>query len=188
MNHGGQIPGNGGVAAHEISPTEQRLEESMNLDELSIVEVLRLLNKHDAVALRAVEACIDELAEVVAVAAERFQRGGNVHYFGAGTSGRLGVLDAAELVPTFNIDTTRVVAHIAGGTRALVQAVEDAEYSMSEGAAEAQEVGERDIAIGLAASGNTPYVRGALKQARANGAYTVLVSCNPYAGIAGFVH
>ncbi len=167
-----------------VSPTEQRLEASARLDALASVEVLRLLNEHDRVAVDAVAAILPRLAEVVDVAAERFRRGGNVHYFGAGTSGRLGVLDAAELLPTFNLEAGRVVAHIAGGADAIVNAVEDAEDSEIEGGAAADGVGPDDVAIGLAASGNTPYVGGALAAARRAGAYTVLVSSNPYATLA----
>lgn len=179
-----RTPGNGS----EIPPTEQRLDASMRLDELPTLEVLRLLNEHDGVAVAAVRDALPGVARLVDVTAERFRRGGNVHYFGAGTSGRLGILDAAELVPTFNLDPQRVVAHIAGGAEALVRAVEGAEDSREEGAREAGVLGAGDVAIGLAASGNTPYVAGALEVARSNGAYTALVSCNPNASIAPMVH
>jgi N-acetylmuramic acid 6-phosphate etherase len=167
-----------------LSPTELRLEASAGLDALPSVEVLRLLNEHDRVAVDAVDAILPQLGEVVDLAAERFRRGGTVHYFGAGTSGRLGVLDAAELMPTFNLEPGRVVAHIAGGPSAIVNAVEDAEDSEAEGRAAAAGLGPDDIAFGLAASGNTPYVGGALTAAREAGAYTVLVSSNPYATLA----
>lgn len=164
-----------------LSPTERRLEASARLDALASVDVLRLLNEHDGVAVDAVAAILPQLAEVVDVAADRFRRGGNVHYFGAGTSGRLGVLDAAELLPTFNLEAGRVVAHIAGGADAILNAVEDAEDSDAEGRAAAAGVTADDVVFGLAASGNTPYVGGALAAARDAGAHTVLVSSNPYA-------
>lgn len=167
-----------------LSPTEQRLEASAGLDALASVDVLRLLNEQDRVAVDAVAAILPQLADVVDLAAERFRRGGTVHYFGAGTSGRLGVLDAAELLPTFNLEPGRVVAHIAGGAEAIVNAVEDAEDSEAEGRAAAEGIGPDDVAIGLAASGNTPYVGGALAAAREAGAYTVLASSNPYASLA----
>ncbi|MFK4728884.1 N-acetylmuramic acid 6-phosphate etherase [Agromyces mediolanus] len=167
-----------------LSPTEERLEASSELDAKSSLEVLRLLNTEDRVAVEAVAAVLPELAELVEIAAERFRRGGTVHYFGAGTSGRLGVLDAAELLPTFNLEAGRVVAHIAGGPAALVNAVEDAEDSEAEGRAAAAGVGPDDVAIGLAASGNTPYVGGALAAAREAGARTALVSSNPNAALA----
>jgi N-acetylmuramic acid 6-phosphate etherase len=167
-----------------LSPTEARLEASTDLDALSSVEVLRLLNDHDRVAVDAVADILPQLADVVDVAADRFRRGGTVHYFGAGTSGRLGVLDAAELLPTFNLEPGRVVGHIAGGHQALVNAVEDAEDSDADGRADAAGLGADDVAIGLAASGNTPYVGGALAAARDAGAFTVLISSNPHASLA----
>ncbi len=167
-----------------LSPTEERLEASSELDAKSSLEVLRLLNAEDRVAVEAVAAVLPELAELVDLAAERFRRGGTIHYFGAGTSGRLGVLDAAELLPTFNLEAGRVVAHIAGGPAALVNAVEDAEDSEAEGRLAAAGVGPDDVAIGLAASGNTPYVGGALAEARAAGARTALISSNPHAALA----
>lgn len=160
----------------------------MRLDELPTLEVLRLLNEHDGVAVSAVREALPGVARLVDLTAERFRSGGNVHYFGAGTSGRLGVLDAAELVPTFNLDPQRVVAHIAGGHGALLRAIEGAEDSREEGAREARSLGSLDVAIGLAASGNTPYVAGALEMARSNGAHTALVSSNPDASIAALVH
>ncbi len=167
-----------------LSPTEQRLDASMALDELPTVEVLRLLNEHDRIAVDAVSEVLEDLAALVDVAVDRFRRGGRIHYFGAGTSGRLAVLDAAELIPTFNLPEGRVVAHIAGGPDAFLRAVEDAEDSQDSGALAASVVGADDVAIGLAASGNTPYVRGALMAARDHGAHTALVSCNPRAAIA----
>lgn len=168
----------------ELPPTEQRLDASLDLDERSSLEVLQLLNREDRVAVDAVAAVLPELAHVVEIAAERFRQGGNVHYFGAGTSGRLGVLDAAELLPTFNIPAGRVIAHIAGGETALVRAVEDAEDSVDAGRDDARAVTGDDVVIGLAASGNTPYVGGALEHGRSVGAYTVLVSSNPHAKLA----
>lgn len=170
--------------SHSLSPTEKRLEASMALDELPTTEVLRLLNEHDRIAVDAVHEVLDDLAALVDIAADRFRNGGRIHYFGAGTSGRLAVLDAAELIPTFNLPEGRVVAHIAGGPDAFLRAVEDAEDSQDSGALAASVVREDDVAIGLAASGNTPYVRGALQVARERGAHTALVSCNPQATIA----
>lgn len=172
------------ATASTLPPTEQRLAASRELDRLATVEVLNLLNEHDAIAVQAVAAVLPQVAEVVDEASRRFRRGGAIHYFGAGTSGRLGVLDAAELVPTFNLETGRVVAHIAGGDRALTTAIEDAEDSIAAGAEAADLLGAADLAIGLAASGNTPYVGGALARARDRGAYTVLVSSNPKARFA----
>ncbi|QTX05617.1 N-acetylmuramic acid 6-phosphate etherase [Agromyces archimandritae] len=170
-----------------VPPTERRLAASARLDELGSLGVLRLLNAEDRVAVDAVGAVLPALAELVDVAAERMRRGGAVHYFGAGTSGRLAVLDAAELLPTFNLEPGRIVAHIAGGDDAIQSAVEDAEDSTEAGAAAASGLGAADVAIGLAASGNTPYVGAALAAARAAGACTVLISSNPHAAFAGEV-
>lgn len=163
----------------ELPPTERRLPESMELDSTDTLGVLRLLHEQDTVAVRALEPLLPRIAALVDEAADRMRRGGRVHYFGAGTSGRLGVLDAAELLPTYNIPPGRVVPHIAGGDAAIVNAVENAEDSRAEGAAAAAEVGPDDVAIGLTASGTTPYVAAALEAARAKGAFTALVSSNP---------
>lgn len=167
--------------ATALPPTEQRLADSLDLDLLPSLDVLTLLNDQDRVAVDATRAALPQLAELVDEAAARFRRGGTVHYFGAGTSGRLGVLDAAELLPTFNLEPGRVTAHIAGGDAAIVHAVENAEDSAEEGATAAVSLGPDDVAIGLAASGNTPYVGGALRAARAQGAFTALISSNPQA-------
>lgn len=169
-----------------LPPTEARNPATEGLDALDTLEVLRLLNAEDQVAVGAVAEVLPELARVVDLAAERFRRGGSVHYFGAGTSGRLGVLDASELLPTFNLEPGRVVGHVAGGSDALVSAVENAEDSVEDGRRAAAGLGPDDLAIGLAASGSTPYVGGALEAARAGGAYTVLVSSNPRAPLARF--
>lgn len=167
-----------------LSPTEQRNPRSSGLDELDSLGVLTLLNSEDRVVIDAVAAALPALAALVDEAAERMRSGGSVHYFGAGTSGRLGVLDASELMPTFNLEPGRVVGHIAGGQAALVNAVENAEDSLADGREAGAALGERDVAIGIAASGSTPYVRGALEAAGARGAHTVLISNNPNAPVA----
>ncbi|WP_418276372.1 N-acetylmuramic acid 6-phosphate etherase [Isoptericola jiangsuensis] len=174
-------------ARTSLSPTEQRHPATEDIDTVGTIEVLRRINREDHVAVDAVAEVLPRLADVVDLAAERFRRGGTVHYFGAGTSGRLGVLDASELMPTYNLPPGRVVGHIAGGSDALVRAVEDAEDSAAEGRRDAAGLGPDDVAIGLAASGSTPYVGGALEAARAAGAYTVLVSSNPGAPLAAGV-
>ncbi|WP_010525964.1 N-acetylmuramic acid 6-phosphate etherase [Nesterenkonia sp. F] len=167
-----------------LPPTERRNPRSAGLDELDTLGVLQLLNAEDRVAVDAAAAVLPELAPVVEKAAERLRRGGTVHYFGAGTSGRLGVLDASELMPTFNLEPGRVVGHIAGGSAALVDAVENAEDSAEAGRRDAAQLGADDVAIGLAASGSTPYVGGALAAAAEAGAETVLISSNPQAPLA----
>jgi N-acetylmuramic acid 6-phosphate etherase len=171
-----------------LSPTEQRNPASSGLDELDTLGVLQVLNAQDHAVIDAVAAALPQLAELVDIAAERMRRGGRVHYFGAGTSGRLGVLDASELLPTFNLEPGRVLGHIAGGQEALVNAVENAEDSAADGRAIGTELGPDDVAIGIAASGSTPYVGGALEAAGRAGAHTVLISNNPYASLASKAH
>jgi N-acetylmuramic acid 6-phosphate etherase len=171
--------------AHAALPvTERRLAQSMELDSMTVSEVLRLMNDQDRIAVDAVSDVVDELASLVETAVALLREGGTVHYFGAGTSGRLGALDAAELVPTFNLAPGVFTAHIAGGSEALVQSVENSEDSVDEGESAAAGLGVHDLAIGLAASGNTPYVGGALHRAHQNGARTALISCNPLASLA----
>ncbi|WP_193071190.1 N-acetylmuramic acid 6-phosphate etherase [Brevibacterium sp. FME37] len=167
-----------------LPPTEQRNPLSEGLDELDTLGVLKVMNSEDHAVLGAVANALPQLAELVDIAAERMRRGGTVHYFGAGTSGRLGVLDASELLPTFNLEPGRVVGHIAGGQAALVNAVENAEDSVAEGSKVGATLGSDDVAIGIAASGSTPYVRGALEAAGHAGAHTVLISNNPQAPVA----
>src|SRR5699024_3493126 len=171
-----------------LSPTEQRNPASSGLDELDTLGVLQVLNAQDHAVIDAVAAALPQLAELVDIAAERMRRGGRVHYFGAGTSGRLGVLDASELLPTFNLEPGRVLGHIAGGQEALVNAVENAEDSAADGRAIGTELEPDDVAIGIAASGSTPYVGGALEAAGRAGAHTVLISNNPYASLASKAH
>ncbi|WP_104081049.1 N-acetylmuramic acid 6-phosphate etherase [Cryobacterium sp. Y11] len=167
-----------------LPETERRLEASLDLDSMTTLERLQLFVTQDRVAVDAVSAILPQLASLVDEASERLHRGGHVHYFGAGTSGRLAVLDAAELLPTFNIEPGLVVAHIAGGDRAVQHAVENAEDSVVSGRADAAQVGQNDVVIGLTASGNTPYVGGALAASREVGAFTALVSCNSRASLA----
>jgi N-acetylmuramic acid 6-phosphate etherase len=167
------------------SPTEQVNPRTADIDVVPTGELVRLLHEQDAQVPAAVAHVLPELARLVDVAATSVRAGGRVHYFGAGTSGRLGVLDAAELLPTFGIDDDVVVAHQAGGPTALVRAVEDAEDD--EGGADAASVRPGDVALGLAASGRTPYVRATLIAARSVGAVTALVTANPGTPLAGLV-
>jgi N-acetylmuramic acid 6-phosphate etherase len=165
------------------SPTELVNPRTTELDAVPTLELVRLLHEQDALVPAAVEQVLPVLAELVDVAVARVSAGGRVHYFGAGTSGRLAVLDAAELPPTFGIAADVVVAHQAGGATAFVQPVEDAEDD--EGGADAASVRAGDVVIGLAASGRTPYVGAALTAGRARGAVTALVTANPSAPFAG---
>ena len=166
------------------APTEQRHPRTHDIDVLPTLDLLRLINDEDAQVAPAVAAALPALGEAVDLAVEAMRAGGSVHYFGAGTSGRIAALDAAELPPTFGLSPDRVVAHHAGGAAALDAAVEGVEDDAAAGTSEAAVLTPRDVAIGLAASGRTPYVAGALEAARRVGAPTVLVSSNPAAEIA----
>jgi N-acetylmuramic acid 6-phosphate etherase len=166
------------------SRTEMRNDRTTEIDTVGTLELLRLLNAEDAVVAGAVAAILPTLAEVVDLTAVRIREGGHVHYFGAGSSGRIGVLDAAEVVPTFGVDAGLFVAHHAGGESAVARAVEGAEDRESLGRQAAAQVTAADVAVGLSASGRTPYVAGALRAARAAGALTVLISSNLSASLA----
>ncbi|MBB5838117.1 N-acetylmuramic acid 6-phosphate etherase [Kribbella italica] len=167
-----------------MTPTEARNPRTLAIDAVGTAEILRMMNAEDARVADAVGAVVPQLAKVVDAAVEAVRAGGRVHYFGAGTSGRLAVLDAAELLPTFHAPDDLVVAHHAGGMPALLRAVENVEDSEEGGAADASEVTGLDVVIGLAASGSTPYVAGALRQARSVGATTALITSNPQAPLA----
>lgn len=151
---------------------------------VSTLEVLQLLNAEDTMVAGAVGVVLPALAEVVDRTVGRLRGGGHVHYFGAGSSGRMGVLDAAEVVPTFGVETGIFVAHHAGGDVAVAQAIEGLEDRQSLGRQAAAELTKADVAIGLSASGRTPYVAGALAEARSAGSVTVLVSSNLSAPLA----
>lgn len=167
------------------SPTERRNPRSAELDLMSTRDVLKVINEDDRRVPAAVAAVLDEIAVAVELAVTALRAGGRVHYFGAGTSGRLGVLDAAELAPTFNAPDRWFCAHLAGGPDAMWRAVEDAEDAEAGGAAEARMcVRAGDLVVGLAASGRTPYVLGALQAAAELGADTVLFSADPGAAAA----
>ena len=169
------------------APTEERHPGTGGLDAMSTLELLRTLNDEDALVAPAVAQVLPALASAVDLAVDRVRAGGTVHYFGAGTSGRLAVIDAAELLPTFNAPAGLFVAHHAGGPDALVAAVENVEDDVELGARDAATVGPWDVVVGLTASGRTPYVAGALAVARERGALTLLVTANPQAELAGAV-
>ncbi|GAA1264892.1 N-acetylmuramic acid 6-phosphate etherase [Saccharothrix xinjiangensis] len=170
------------VAVRVDSPTEARNPRTGDLDRLSTLEVLRLINTEDHLVPDAVAAVLPELARAADLAVGALRAGGRVHYVGAGTSGRLATLDAAELVPTFNAPPDWFLAHHAGGREALVHAVEDVEDQAASGAAEIRRhASPGDVVLGVTASGRTPFVLAALAEARLLGARTVLVSNNPTA-------
>jgi N-acetylmuramic acid 6-phosphate etherase len=164
-----------------LSPTERRHPDSIDLDGRSTRDVLALMNDADATVPGAVRRALPQIERVVDETVARWRRGGRLFYFGAGTSGRLGVLDASECPPTFSSPPEQVQGFIAGGDVALRRAVEGAEDDAAAGAAAvaAAHVGAADVVVGLAASGTTPYVLGALRAARERGAFTASVVCNP---------
>lgn len=161
------------------APTEERNPASVGIDRMTTLEVLQLLNTEDATVPAAVRLVLPELARLVDASVARLRDGGTVHYFGAGTSGRLAVIDAAELPPTFGSPPGLFVAHHAGGPTALLHALENVEDDHEDGRSEGQGLTERDVAIGLTASGRTPFVAGALEVARDRGALTALVTAHP---------
>ncbi|MCS7484224.1 N-acetylmuramic acid 6-phosphate etherase [Umezawaea endophytica] len=170
-------PGNG-VAVRVDSPTEMRNPRTLDIDRMSTLDVLRAINLEDHSVPDAVAAVLPQLARAADLAVGALRSGGRVHYVGAGTSGRLATLDAAELSPTFNTPPDWFMAHHAGGPEALVRAMENVEDGS--GAAEIRRFASAgDLVLGVTASGRTPYVVGALREARALGAHTVLVSNNP---------
>ena len=157
-----------------------------NLDKKSVHDLLIEMNEEDMKVPLAVSRALPQIEELVEKIVERIKRGGRIFYLGAGTSGRLGVLDASEIPPTFGMPASLVVGLIAGGETALRNPVENAEDDIEKGWQELKErsVNENDTVIGIAASGTTPYVIGALRNARANGILTASVSCNPDSPIA----
>lgn len=163
--------------------TESRNPKTRAIDEASIELVLRLINAEDATVPAAVEGEIPYIVRAVELLVMSFRQGGSLFYVGAGTSGRLGVLDAAECPPTFGTDPQMVQGIIAGGYAALTRSQEGAEDDEAQGAADLQErhVTSRDVVCGIAASRRTPYVIGAIKHAKILGARTVYVTCNPRA-------
>ncbi|MTD37809.1 N-acetylmuramic acid 6-phosphate etherase [Erwinia sp. CPCC 100877] len=166
--------------------SETRNPGTMDLDALSTLEMVTRFNQEDATVAEAVKVTLPQVAQAVDAAAEALLAGGRIIYMGAGTSGRLGILDAAECPPTFGVPHDRVVGLIAGGPGALLKAVEGAEDNPQFGEQDLRDLGleARDLVVGLAASGRTPYVLGGLAWARGCGCTTVAVSCNPDSAIA----
>ncbi len=160
--------------------TEARNPSSLDLDKLSALEIVQLMNTEDAKVVTAVDAVADAIAEAIDIIADRLAKGGRLFYIGAGTSGRLGVLDAVECPPTFSTDPQMVQGLIAGGPEGLLRAVEGAEDSREMGSADlrALDLCRLDVVVGIAASGRTPYVIGGLDYAREVGASAIGFSCN----------
>lgn len=160
--------------------TEGRNNASENIDQLSTAEMLKVINEEDKKVALAVEAILPEITQAVEAITAAFAQGGRLIYSGAGTSGRLGILDASECPPTFGTSPDQVVGLIAGGHKAILQAVENAEDNAEQGAKDLQAIAfsSQDILVGIAASGRTPYVLGALSWAKQCGAVTIAISCN----------
>lgn len=160
--------------------TERRNERTMSLDDMSVEDILTVMNEEDQTVASVIRQEIPVIKHVVDRVVQSFQSGGRLIYIGAGTSGRLGVLDAAECVPTFGVSPDMVVGLIAGGERALIKAVEGAEDSKTLAVEDLQalQLKTNDTVIGIAASGRTPYVIGGLDYAREVGAVTAALSCN----------
>jgi N-acetylmuramic acid 6-phosphate etherase len=152
-----------------------------HLEDMSIHELLHNINREDTTVPEAVKKAIPQIEKLVAAINDKMLAGGRLFYIGAGTSGRLGILDASECPPTFGVPYGLVIGLIAGGEKAITQAVEFAEDSIEEGWSDLQQhfVSDKDVVVGLAASGTTPYVIGALKQCRKKGIITGSISCNP---------
>ncbi|WP_055048124.1 N-acetylmuramic acid 6-phosphate etherase [Devosia sp. A16] len=167
--------------------SEERNPRTMGIDLMATPEIVATINAEDRLVPEAVGKTLPQVAQAVEAIVAAFGKGGRLVYIGAGTSGRLGVLDASECPPTFGVPPTMVVGLIAGGLGALVSAVEGAEDNAEAGAADlrAIELTADDVVVGIAVSGRTPYVIGALDYARSLGAVTVGLTCNPASTIAG---
>jgi N-acetylmuramic acid 6-phosphate etherase len=165
-------------AAFSITESPSRFQ---NLEEMSVKELISSINKEDANVHMAVREILPQIEKLISCIVERMKKGGRVFYLGAGTSGRLGVLDASELPPTFGVPDNLVIGLIAGGDVALRKAVENAEDNPERAWEELQgfNINQNDTVIGIAASGTTPYVIGGIKKARANGILTGCITCNP---------
>jgi len=161
--------------------TEQRNPNTMNIDTLSTLDMVKLINREDHRVAEAVSLVTDKIAEAVDVIADRLGKGGRLIYCGAGTSGRLGILDAVECPPTYSTDPEMVQGLMAGGYPAIFKAVEGAEDSKELGVQDMKNIhfSSGDVLVGIAASGRTPYVLGCMEYAKALGAVTVAVTCCP---------
>ena len=169
--------------------TEQRNSNSMHVDSLSALEIVQLMNEEDKQVPLAIEKCLPQIAQAVECIVAAFQQGGRLVYIGAGTSGRLGVLDASECPPTFGVSPEMVKGIIAGGERALRHPIEGAEDSKAQAVVDLQTIqfSSKDVLVGIAASGRTPYVIGALEYAKSLGSVTVSIASNPNSAMANIV-
>ena len=163
--------------------TEKRNSRSRHIDRCDALGIVDIMNAEDALIVPAVRKERRHIAAVIELVVEAFRKGGRLFYVGAGTSGRLGVLDASECPPTFGVKRTLVQGIIAGGRRALVRSIEGAEDDAAEGAKtiDRRKICRRDIVVGIAASGVTPFVAGAIRRAKQHGARTAFITCSPEA-------
>ena len=169
--------------------TEQRNPNSIHVDSLSALEIVQLMNEEDKQVPLAIEKCLPLIAQAVERIVAAFQQDGRLVYIGAGTSGRLGVLDASECPPTFGVSPEMVKGIIAGGERALRHPIEGAEDSKAQAVVDLQTIqfSSKDVLVGIAASGRTPYVIGALEYAKSLGSVTVSIASNPNSVMANIV-
>ncbi|MDG2950810.1 N-acetylmuramic acid 6-phosphate etherase [Exercitatus varius] len=166
--------------------TEQRNADSMDIDRLNALEIVKIINREDQRVPLAVERCLPQIAQAVEKIVAAFRRGGRLIYIGAGTSGRLGVLDASECPPTYGVSPDMVVGIIAGGEQALRRPIESAEDNPQQGQTDLEKIrfSAKDVLVGIAASGRTPYVIGALNYAKSLNAVTIAVASNPGSAMA----
>ncbi len=164
--------------------TESRNQNTIDIDLLPTLEIVKKINEEDKQVALAVEEATEQIAQAVDLISKQFLRGGRLFYFGAGTSGRLGVLDASECPPTFSVDSNMVQGIIAGGDVALRNAVEGAEDDFDSGVMDAEILDKEDVAVVISASGNPKYLLGVLSAAEQRGVKTIAVTCNPKGKIA----
>jgi len=167
------------MRVHQLM-TERRNPATENLDTMSALEMVTAMNREDAVVPRAIKRALPEIAKAVDLISSRLAKGGRLIYVGSGTSGRIGALDASECQPTFGVDAKTVQFLLAGGERALVRAAEASEDSPELGRSDmaVRKPGKRDVIVGIAASGYTPYTIAALRYATSKGAATIGIACN----------
>ncbi|MCL2216242.1 MAG: N-acetylmuramic acid 6-phosphate etherase [Defluviitaleaceae bacterium] len=170
--------------------TEQPNSETADIDKMDTLGIVRLINSEDKKVAESIEAALPVISAAIDAIYERLKSGGRLVYIGAGTSGRLGLLDAVECPPTFGVDYDMVIALLAGGTGAFVKAVEGAEDREELGIADLHGVNfsKKDVLVGIAASGRTPYVKGAMAHAHTLGAFTIALSCTKNSDIAAYAN
>ena len=158
--------------------TEYRNENTKDIDLLSTIDMVRKMNEEDQIVAKVVGDVAPDIATAIDMIAKAFLKGGKLYYFGAGTSGRLGILDASECPPTFSVDRSMVQGIIAGGKDAMLTAVEGAEDNFENGREDAKVLTEKDVCVVISASGNPKYLLGVLAQADEIGAATIGITCN----------